>query len=352
MLSPSLLLIPLALLTCVGYCQEQSRFTTVVSNEEAQQLSEQLRSGSNGELREPTCTQQLANITAFIQQAVASEISAALDTSNTQEAIAAEVSAVLEQHLSSAIQQLYPAASCKQFLENDPTSPSGYYWIQASDGSAVRVHCDMTRTCGGVTGGWTRIAHLDMRESDSQCPTGLQTRNYTSGNISKRLCGIDSVNATYSPVVYTTHGIEYTQVCGKIIAFQDGSTDAFSAYHQQARVNRTLTIDDNYVDGISLTHGRSPRQHIWTFAAALDEVAADASVCPCTNTNVSVPSPPSFVGNNSYFCDTASRLRRLFIHFIVISTIMSMIFPPKVTETNGNISVQRIYGESNNPYRQ
>ena len=31
------------------------------------------------------------------------------------------------------------------------------------------------------------------------------------------------------------------------------------------------TIDSNYVDGVSLTHGSNPRQHIWTFAAALDE---------------------------------------------------------------------------------
>ena len=32
-------------------------------------------------------------------------------------------------------------------------SPSGYYWVRTSNGSAVRVYCDMTRSCGGVTGG-------------------------------------------------------------------------------------------------------------------------------------------------------------------------------------------------------
>ena len=222
---------------------------------------------------------------------------------------------MLEQHLSSAIQQLYPAASCKQFLENDPTSPSGYYWIQASNGSAVRVYCDMTRTCGGVTGGWTRIAHLDMRESGSQCPTGLQTRNYTSGDNSLLLCALNSDNATCSSVFYPTHGIEYTQVCGKIIAFQDRSTDGFGGDFLLPRDNRNLTIDDNYVDGISLTHGRSPRQHIWTFAAAVDEDRPLPLICPCINTiNATAPDPPRFVGNH-YFCDTGSAEHHQFIFY-------------------------------------
>ena len=33
-----------------------------------------------------------------------------------------------------------------------PYFPSGYYWVNASNGSAVRVYCDMTRSCGNVTG--------------------------------------------------------------------------------------------------------------------------------------------------------------------------------------------------------
>ena len=45
----------------------------------------------------------------------------------------------------------YPAASCAAL---PPSSPSGYYWVRASNGSAVSVYCDMTRLCGGVTGGW------------------------------------------------------------------------------------------------------------------------------------------------------------------------------------------------------
>ena len=42
-----------------------------------------------------------------------------------------------------------PAPSCSQislFLR------SGYYWVTASNGSAVHVYCDMTTSCGD--GGW------------------------------------------------------------------------------------------------------------------------------------------------------------------------------------------------------
>ena len=44
-------------------------------------------------------------------------------------------------------------------------SPSGYYWVRTSNGSAVHVYCDMTRSCGGVTGGWVRVAYLDKTNS-------------------------------------------------------------------------------------------------------------------------------------------------------------------------------------------
>ena len=36
-----------------------------------------------------------------------------------------------------------------------------------------------------------------------------------------------------------------------------------------------ITIDSSYVDGVSLTHGQTPRKHIWTFAAAHDEIRAN-----------------------------------------------------------------------------
>jgi hypothetical protein len=67
-----------------------------------------------------------------------------------------------------------PSSSCAAL---PLSSPSGYYWVRASNGSAVHVYCDMTRSCGGVTGGWMRVAELDMTNSSHQCPSGLRQRN-------------------------------------------------------------------------------------------------------------------------------------------------------------------------------
>ena len=54
---------------------------------------------------------------------------------------------------------------------------------------------------------------------------------------------------------------------------------------------------------MSLTYG-SPRQHIWTFANALDEAGCFFDDSRCTCTDSSRPNtPPSFVGND-YFCET------------------------------------------------
>ena len=79
--------------------------------------------------------------------------------------------------------------------------------------------------------------------------------------------------------------------------------DAFAPYYG----DRSHTIDDVYVDGVSLTHGQSPRQHIWTFANALDEVRSNYYVCPCTKTDSTFTGVvPPFIGSD-YFCATGSR---------------------------------------------
>ena len=57
--------------------------------------------------------------------------------------------------------------------------------------------------------------------------------------------------------------------------------------------------------GNTLTHG-SPHNHIWTFAAALQEYNYNSIyTCPCTNIRQPQPVVPSFVGHD-YFCDTGS----------------------------------------------
>ena len=144
-----------------------------------------------------------------------------------------------------------------------------------------------------------RVTRLNMTNSSHTCPAGLKLLTTP-----KRLCAKNIDEGGCSSTTFNVHDIQYTHVCGKIIGYQQGTPDAFFPY----RDNRRLTIDDTYVDGISLTHGRSPRKHIWTFAVAIHEIitSSQVSLCPCTNIHNPVTIPiPSYVGSD-YFCDTGS----------------------------------------------
>ena len=192
---------------------------------------------------------------------------------------------------------LNPVRSCKDVPQE---SPSGDYWIQADETSSpVQVYCDMNRTsfsCN-TTGGWMRVANLDMTDPNKNCPAGFRLVSRTSAPL--RTCGrpgpVGCVSTTFQ-----TYGVEYSHVCGRVIGYQDGTPDAFF---------RGTTIDSIYVNGVSFTHGQSPRQHIWTFAGALHEtnVGRRDYTCPCTLKDIPYTGTiPSFVGQD-YFCDTGSR---------------------------------------------
>ena len=201
-----------------------------------------------------------------------------------------------------------PAASCYVIYFLNPFLTSGYYWIRSSNGSAVHVYCDMTLSCGGLTGGWRRIANHDFSNVSISCPNGLKER----GDSGVRTCGIASVFPTCASVILPSNGILYTTVCGMVSAYQFGLTDAFSDFGR----GTDLTIDSNYVDGVSLTYGSRPRKHIWTFAAALNDVpSVPLSSCQCMTPNSeSIPPAPSFVGQD-YFCATGSHNHDFFTVF-------------------------------------
>ena len=188
----------------------------------------------------------------------------------------------------------HPADSCKQINRTCTSDcPSGYYWIKGSNETSIRVYCDMTRTCGGVTGGWMQVANINMSDTSHTCPPGLIENNTLS---------VRSCTKSYSPgcsaAAIDTFGIGYSHVCGKIIGYQYGRPQSF--------IPSSHPIDRNYVDGVSLTHGTNPRQHIWTFAAAIDEELFYTGQCSCVNTcNTRQPRIPSWVGND-YFCDTGA----------------------------------------------
>jgi hypothetical protein len=99
--------------------------------------------------------------------------------------------------------------------------------------------------------------------------------------------------------MFPTQGIQYSQVCGRIIGYQFGQPQAFVLEN----TNRPQPINGPYVDGVSLTYG-NPRQHIWTFVISLDEagIGNNESRCSCTDP-LRPNTTPSFIGND-YFCET------------------------------------------------
>ena len=179
-------------------------------------------------------------------------------------------------------------ASCEDIKTMSPSAPSGYYNITKYDGTIQQVYCNLEHFCGSI--GWTRVAYLDMSDLSQGCPAEL--RLYRRSGV--RACGRQtSSSGSCDSVTFSTNGISYSQVCGRVIGYQYGHPDA---------THRSVSIDSYYVEGISITHG-SPRQHIWTLAAGRDETGTDNSRCPC-NTG-STDSVPSFVGDD-YFCESGT----------------------------------------------
>ena len=190
--------------------------------------------------------------------------------------------------------QANPAASCSEI----PTScSSGYYWVRSSNGTAVQVYCDTQRVCGcSNTAGWTRVASLNTSDPSQQCPGEWILQTYSSEP--RRLCGRGSSGVGCLSAVYSTYGISYNHVCGRVIGYGYYNVDGFGQYAGPQ------TIEGPYVDGVSLTHG-SPgaRQHIWSFAAGLLETRNPiypTYSCPCLGGTT-----PSFVGND-YFCESGN----------------------------------------------
>ena len=229
----------------------------------------------------------------------------------------------------------FPGNSCEDIYNKNPQSrdKSGYYWI--TDGPsrvycgmgytgsscediyinnvAIRdksgyyrvniewVYCNMTAiafsrgailSCAGVDGVWERIASFNITAGDN-CPSPWVKSSHD--NVS--FCIPASTAAGCYSVNYSTNGISYQRVCGRVSGYQKGSPDAFYPGN---------TIDSIYVEGLSITHGSSPRQHIWTYAVGV--VGSGSSIhacCACPCAAVPGATPPSFVGSH-YYCESGA----------------------------------------------
>ena len=67
----------------------------------------------------------------------------------------------------------------------------------------------------------------------------------------------------------------------------------------------TDDINQNYMDGISITHG-IPRAHTWSYVAGRSEYFVS---CPCANSLER--QPQSFVGDN-YYCESGRQTNNFF----------------------------------------
>ena len=104
-----------------------------------------------------------------------------------------------------------------------------------------------------------------------------------------RACRKESI---YTRSVNIYHKVPYKEVCGRVHGIQFGSPDAFD-YSKNS-------VEDNYLDGISITRGLyRRREHIYSLPAGTWE----GLQCPCDTGSSQVAS--SFVGND-YICESGN----------------------------------------------
>ena len=144
--------------------------------------------------------------------------------------------------------------------------------------------------CGGE-GGWTRVAYVNMTQPGATCPQGLERKSSTNYT----LCGLN-INHGCNSTMFSTP-VEYSKVCGQVRGYQYSPPIAFYAYN----INTSLTIDDVYVDGVSITYGNAPRKHIRTYAGGPYDTVTSTANCPCKH--VSTVITPPYVGTD-YYCES------------------------------------------------
>ena len=191
---------------------------------------------------------------------------------------------VLESNPGKSCADIYQINKATRGVSND-------YWVNTTTG-IHQVYCDMELECGGYKGGWMRIADYDTGRGDD-CPSGWN--KITANGIA--VCRSPSDRAGCYPTTFSVQNVGFNKICGKIKGYQKGSPDAFNPW------SSFPSLDNGYVDGISVTVG-NPRNHVWTYAAGLsDDYNYDVHNCPCARYRGRTP--PSFVGDH-YYCESGN----------------------------------------------
>ena len=229
-------------------------------------------------------TQKLINIVSTLNNLK----SISTSTAGVVDDILLVVEELLEIQNASVLFNSIQPVSCKDIKTVLPNSPTGYYHVNSRN-----IYCNMGELCG-TGGGWTRLAYLDMSDPTKNCPTGF--RLYQSGGV--RACGRPvSSGGSCSSVQYPSNGISYSQICGRVVGYQYGFTNAVG-YMSISDIN------SYYVDGVSITRG-SPCQHVWTLMAGFFDSHYQNNNCPCNTPPGGTQQVQSFVGSN-YFCESGN----------------------------------------------
>ncbi len=141
--------------------------------------------------------------------------------------------------------------SCSDVLNQNSSAESGYYLLRSSTGQLTSVYCDMNRSCGNITGGWMRLAELDV----ASCPAGLKSKIFEG----IRTCVVNEDDPGCTSVSFGSYGISFSKICGQIRGYGIGTVDGIHNMRPGG-----YSINDNYLDGVSLSTGDF---HVWSFAA-------------------------------------------------------------------------------------
>ena len=287
--------------TCTAACStcSDTSNTDTTSNSITAILEELLNTTSNA------TSQEIEKINQKMDGLIAS-LSHIKDTTTTNAGAINDILLLVEDlltlHNDSSSSSFSPLpTSCQDIKNKQPNSPSGVYLLATANDGTKYVYCNMKELCGSG-GGWTRLAYLDMTDSTENCPSGF--RLYQSGGV--RVCGraTSSVGSCTS-VQFPSNGISYSQVCGRVVGYQFGTTNADDP--TLGDPNSHNDINSYYVDGVSITRG-SPRQHVWTLMAGLNEASIlgnGHSNCPCSQGSTQNSTLQSFIGND-YYCESGN----------------------------------------------
>ena len=122
--------------------------------------------------------------------------------------------------------------------------------------------------CG--PGHWREAFYVNASEPDQSCLGNWSV-------LTSRMRGCAGANYQCSSAFSGDINTPYSKVCSRIIGEGVMLPDAFSE-----RSSRDHTIERNYLDGVSVTHGASgSRTHIWSLGAGHSATNSEIARCPC-----------------------------------------------------------------------